>query len=81
MLPGARYEMPVRHSEHRRIDHRGSLLIDAAINASQSHELIPVAEGLVEQGIAPDAVLRVLIKPERRRYVETREPYPSKLFH
>ena len=70
-----------RYSEHRRIDQRSSLLIDAAINASQSHELIPVAEELIEQGIAPDVVLRVLTKPERRRYVDTVEPYISIIFH
>lgn len=70
-----------RYSEYRRIDQRSSVLIDAAINAAQSHELIPVAEELIEQGIAPDVVLRVLTKPERRRYVDTVESYISILFH
>jgi hypothetical protein len=70
-----------RYSEHRRIDRRSSLLIDAAINASLSHELIPVAEELIEQGIAPNTVLRVLKKPERRRYVETLQAYIPMLFH
>jgi hypothetical protein len=65
--------MPRRNDHHveRRMDLRTSLLIDAAINAVKSHELIPVAEGLIEQGIEPDLVLRVLTRPEERRsYVE-----------
>ena len=70
-----------RHSEHRRIDQRSSLLIDAAVNAAQSHEMLPVADELIEQGIAPDVVLRVLTKPERRRYVETPGLHTSILFH
>jgi hypothetical protein len=55
----------------RRSDLRTSLLIDAAINTVQSHKLIPVADELIEQGIEPNLVLRVLTMPDKRRcYVE-----------
>ena len=71
-----------RHSEHRRVDQRSALLIDAAINAAESHELTPVVQALLAQGINADVVLRVLTQPrERRRYTALDNMSSSLLFH
>lgn len=68
------------HYVERRTDLRTSLLIDAAINAVASHELIPVADELIDQGIDPNLVLRVLTRPDKRRsYMEVHGR--SVLFH
>ena len=66
----------------RRTDLRTSLLIDAAINTAQSHKLLPIADELVEQGLEPNLVLRVLTMPNKRRcYVELFECSRSLLSH
>ncbi|QOL52251.1 hypothetical protein [Massilia litorea] len=71
-----------RKNRERRTDLRTSMLIDAAINAVLTNHLIPVAEELIDQGIDPNLILRVLTRPaERRRYGELYESYQSLVFH
>ncbi|QOL52256.1 hypothetical protein [Massilia litorea] len=51
-----------RKNRERRTDLRTSMLIDAAINAVLTNHLIPVAEELIDQGIDPNLILRVLTR-------------------
>ena len=70
------------HKPERRADLRTSLLIDAAINIVLTNEWIPAAEELLDQGVEPNLVLRVLTRPEERRsYGELYESCMSLVFH
>lgn len=51
----------------RRTDSRTALLIDAAINATNSHSVFSVADELLQQQTPADVVIRVLMRPSKRR--------------
>jgi hypothetical protein len=60
----------------RRVDLGSALLIDAAINASETHGLVPAACELSDWGVSAEIVIRVLTEKEKRRsYPQVHEPY------
>lgn len=51
----------------RRSDHRTALLIDAAINAADSHGVFTATDELLRQQTPADVVIRVMMRPSKRR--------------
>ena len=51
----------------RRTDVRTAVLIDAAINAASSRDVFSTAKELLVQRTPPDVVIRILLRPTKRR--------------
>lgn len=51
----------------RRSDLRTALLIDAAINAADSHGVFAATDELLQQHTPADVVIRVMMRPSKRR--------------